>query len=69
MIIECTDPAPTGPGPYAFKSDDLNQVVLYWLTLLDGKLVTIIPGSGELEEEYAYVAEWKGKWRRLVPAN
>lgn len=68
ITIECTDDAPSGPGPYAYQAPDVPGILLFWLTVMDGKLMTLIPGDQTFEEEHVCVTEWKGKWRRLVPA-
>jgi hypothetical protein len=78
MNAQWTNDPPVQPGPHFWRPNPKAQTVLYWLTVLDGKLMAFIPTwidlsdpvacKNQIEDEYVPANQLGGEWCRLVSA-
>ena len=52
MNLEWTSDPPWQPGPHFWRPNSTAQSVLFLLTVLDGRVMALIPADGDLEVEY-----------------
>lgn len=69
MNPEWTSEPPGQPGPHVWRPTATAQSVLFLLTVLDRRVMALIPADGDLGVEYVRADSMGGEWMRLVPAS
>lgn len=69
MILDWASEPPSQPGPHFWRPNATAQGVLFMLTVLDRRVMALIPADGDLEVEYVRADSMGGEWVRLVPAS